>query len=419
MAKAMLTLGRGRVIIPVPLTVLQIIPRLEAGGAELGALQVAERLVREGNRAVIASAGGRMVPQFEAVGARHVQLPVATKNPATMMANVGRIAALARETNADIIHARSRAPAWSALIAARRLGRRFVTTYHSDYAADGPIKRAYNSVMARGDAVIAVSQAIADSIVRQYPTAEPRVRVIHRGVDPERFDPAIDPHRVTALRRSWGIADEVPIALVAGRVTARKGHMAAVRAMRLAADRGVPPFALVCAGDDHQDKSGYRASLIAEAQELGVSKRLLLVGHVDDMPAAYAAASVTLNVSSAEGFARVALESQAMGVPVITADHGPGREAVLAPPDVTPDEATGFTVPFDDPERLADALSAFFATDEGTRAAMGRRGSERVRSTYTIERLTKSTLEVYRELLEPFPSPGNRLSSCRYRIFFT
>jgi len=396
---------RGCAIIPAPITVLQIIPRLEAGGAELGALQVAERLVREGNRAVIASAGGRMVDQFEAVGARHAHLPVATKNPAAMMANVGRIAALAREVDADIIHARSRAPAWSALIAARRLGRRFVTTYHSDYAADGPIKRAYNSVMARGDAVIAVSQAIADSIVRQYPTAEPRVRVIHRGVDPERFDPAIDPHRVAALRRSWGVADDVPIALVAGRVTPRKGHMAAVRAIRLTADRGVPPFALVCAGDDHQDKSGYRASLMAAAQELGVSERLLLVGHVGDMPAAYAAATVTLNVSSAEGFARVALESQAMGVPVITADHGPGREAVLAPPEVAPDEATGFTVPFDDPERLADALSAFFATDEGTRAAMGRRGSERVRSTYTIERLTKSTLEVYRELLEPLPFP--------------
>jgi glycosyltransferase involved in cell wall biosynthesis len=138
---------------------------------------------------------------------------------------------------------------------------------------------------------------------------------------------------------------------------------------------------------------------VAVAQELGVGERLLLVGHVSDMPAAYAAATVTLNVSSAEGFARVALESQAMGVPVITADHGPGREAVLAPPDVAPDEATGFTVPFDDPERLADALSAFLAMDEGTRAAMGRRGSERVRSTYTIERLTTSTLDVYRGLL--------------------
>ena len=151
------------------MTVLQIIPRLEAGGAELGALQVAERLVREGHRAVVASQGGRMVPQFEAVGARHVVLPLATKNPATMIANAVRIAALARATGADVIHARSRAPAWSALIAARRLGRGFVTTYHSDYAAGGPLKRTYNSVMARGDAVIAVSQAIADSIMRQYP----------------------------------------------------------------------------------------------------------------------------------------------------------------------------------------------------------------------------------------------------------
>jgi glycosyltransferase involved in cell wall biosynthesis len=329
-----------------------------------------------------------------------VALPVATKNPATLWANVGRIAALARETDAQIIHARSRAPAWSALLAARRVERRFVTTYHSDYAADGPVKRAYNSVMARGDAVIAVSQAIADSIVRQYPWAEPRVRVIHRGVDPARFDPAINPQRVMELRRSWGVADDVPIALVAGRVTPRKGHLAAIRAMRLSADRGAPPFALVCAGDDHQEKSGYRARLLALARELGVRERLLLVGHVGDMPAAYAAAVVTLNVSSAEGFARVALESQAMAVPVITADHGPGREAVLAPPDVGADEATGFTVPFDDPERLADALCSVLSMDEARRAAMGRRGSERVRTTFTIERLTQDTLDVYRELLQ-------------------
>lgn len=382
------------------MTVLQIIPRLEAGGAELGALQVAERLVREGHKALVASEGGRMVAQFEAAGARHVEMALSSKNPATMLANAVRIAALVRSEGVDIIHARSRAPAWSALLAARRLGRPFVTTYHSDYAASDPVKRAYNSVMARGDAVIAVSGAIADSIIRQYPFAKDRVRVIHRGVDPQRFDPAVDPGRVAAMRRAWGVPDEGPILMVAGRVTPRKGHMAAIRAMRLALDRGVPPYVLVCAGDDHQDKSGYRARIEATAQELGVAGRIFLVGHVGDMPAAYAAALATLNVSSAEGFARVALESQAMGVPVITADHGPGREAVLAPPDVPAAEATGFRVPFDDADRLADAIGAVIAMPPEERTAMGRRGSERVRSTFTIERLTDKTLAVYRSVLE-------------------
>src|SRR5262245_59061446 len=124
-----------------PISVLQLIPRLEAGGAELGALQVATRLVSDGHRALVASQGGRMVAPLEAAGARHVKLPLASKNPLAMLFNIARIVRLARRERIDIIHARSRAPAWSGLAAARITGLRFVTTYHSDYHANGPVKR--------------------------------------------------------------------------------------------------------------------------------------------------------------------------------------------------------------------------------------------------------------------------------------
>lgn len=381
------------------LTVFQVIPRLEAGGAELGALQVATRLVSLGHRAVIASEGGRMVPAFEAAGARHVVMPLASKNPLTMVANARRLAALVHETGADLIHARSRAPAWSALRAARRLGVPFVTTYHSDYGARGAAKRLYNSVMARGDAVIAVSQAIADSIVRQYPWAAPQVEVVHRGVDPVRFDPEIDPSRVAAMREAWHAAPGEPVVLLAARLSPRKGHAVAIRAMRQALQAGVPPFWLVFAGDDHQGKSEYRQAMAALAAELGLAERVLFTGHVSDMPAAYAAAALSLNVSSAEGFARVALESQAMATPVIVADHGPGLEVILSEPGVSPDATTGLAVPFDAPDRLAAAIGTFFAMTHDARAAMGRRGSQRVRGTFTIDRLTARTLAIYKAVM--------------------
>ncbi|SEQ71974.1 Glycosyltransferase involved in cell wall bisynthesis [Faunimonas pinastri] len=382
------------------LTVLQTIPRLEAGGAELGALQVAARLVKEGHRAIVVSEGGRMVAELRAAGAEHIELPVASKSPLVMARNIGRLADLVRAEKVDVLHARSRAVAWSALAAARRTGIRFVTTYHSDYRATGRVKRFYNSVMARGDGVIAVSQAIADSIVAQYPWAAHNVTVIHRGVDPVRFDPeAIAPERIEALRQDWGVAPGMAVVLIAARVTARKGHAAAVRAVGRAAELGAPDFVLVSVGDDHQGKGEYRAELDALARNLGVASRVHFAGHMTDMPAAFAAADLSLNIASAEGFPRVALESQAMRVPVVSTNHAPGREAVLAPPLVGAGEATGFLVPFDDSEAVAQAIAGFFRMDPAERQAMGRRGSERVRSRFTIEKLTTSTLALYTRLV--------------------
>lgn len=380
--------------------VLQVIPRLEAGGAELGALQVATRLAELGHISLIASEGGRMVGAFEAAGAEHITLPVAAKNPLVMMENARRIAAIVRERGIDVVHARSRAPAWSALRAARAAGAAFVTTYHSDYSANGALKRFYNSSMVRGDRVIAVSGAIAHSIAAQYPWADDHTVIVHRGVDPARFDPdALDPARVAAIRAEWGVPEGMPVVLVAARVSARKGHPAAIGAVARARALGAPDFMLVCAGDDHQSKTAYRAELDAQAVREGVADRVRFVGHVSDMPAAYAAAALSLNVASAEGFPRVALEAQAMRTPVVITDHGPGREAVPAPPDVPAAEAHGYRVPFDDPDAVARAIAAHFEKPPEERASMGARGSQRVRGRFTIDRLTARTLAVYREAI--------------------
>ncbi|MFC7543361.1 glycosyltransferase [Siccirubricoccus deserti] len=164
--------------------VLQVLPALVAGGVERGTLEIAEAVIGAGGRALVASAGGPLVGPLERLGARHVTLPLASKNPARMLANARALTALAREERVGIIHARSRAPAWSALLAARRSGAHFVTTYHGTYNEGFPGKRLYNSVMARGERVIAISDFIAEHIRARHATPAARLRIIPRGVDP-------------------------------------------------------------------------------------------------------------------------------------------------------------------------------------------------------------------------------------------
>ncbi|MCS6855605.1 MAG: glycosyltransferase, partial [Elioraea sp.] len=189
-----------------PPAVLQVLPALDSGGVERGTLEVAEALVHAGWRALVASAGGRLVADLEALGARHVTLPLRAKDPLSLWRNAGRLAALIRSERVAIVHARSRAPAWSARLAARRTGTRWVTTWHGVYGEGFPGKRLYNSVMASGERVIAISRFVADHLVSRHGTDPARVRIIPRGVDPRVFDPAlVSPERVAALRAVWQV----------------------------------------------------------------------------------------------------------------------------------------------------------------------------------------------------------------------
>ena len=219
-------------------TVLQVIPRMRAGGAELGCLQIAEALVKAGHRAMVVSEGGQLVDGLMAVGAEHIVMPVATKNPVTLALNARRLADIARRENVSLLHARSRAPAWSALIAARRCKIPFVTTYHSEYSERGRLKNLYNSVMARSDTVIAVSDYMAHLIRTRYRTPEDRIAIIHRAFDPAKFDPAsVTPERIAAIREQLGADGTKPVLLLAGRITPRKAQHDLVSALGLLKQR--------------------------------------------------------------------------------------------------------------------------------------------------------------------------------------
>ena len=372
-----------------PPALLQVLPALRSGGVERGTLEIAEAQIAAGFRAIVASAGGEMVSALEALGAKHITLPLTAKSPFALWRNAAALTALARAEGVALIHARSRAPAWSALMAARRAGLPFVTTYHGAYNEGFPGKRLYNSVMARGDRVIAISHFIAELIRARHGVEEARLRIIPRGVDLRRFDPAlVSAERLAALRAAWGVAEGQPIIMLPARVTRWKGQMVLVEAMAQ-----LPGDALALLVGDATERPAFQAELQARIAGLGLQDRVRLVGHATDMPAALMLADVVVHASTdAEAFGRTVIEAQAMARPVIASDLGAPRETVA-------EGITGWRTPPGDAAALAEALSRVLAMTDSESAALGARARAAVLSGYTTAAMQAATMATYRELL--------------------
>jgi glycosyltransferase involved in cell wall biosynthesis len=382
-------------------TILQIIPRLDAGGAELSVVEIAQALTIAGARALVLAEPGRFAPKVTAAGGEVRPFPAATKNPFRIVANAGAIARLIESEGVALIHARSRAPAWSGLIAARRAKVPFVTTYHGAYNETNAAKRLYNSVMARGDVVIANSQYTAGLIAERYGTPAARMDVIHRGVDEAVFDPRLIPQeRVAALRARWGLAPHTRIVLQAARLTSWKGQSVLIDAAgRLKAAGWLQDVAVILAGDA-QGRTDYMASLRRRISRHGLSEIVRLVGHVDDIAAAYLAAHVTVIASTdPEAFGRTVIEAAAMGCPVIATNIGAPAETVLAEPAVAGDAITGWLVPPGDDRILAERLNRVLAMAPEARTDIGTRARRHVLASFTVRAMQRRTLSVYDRLL--------------------
>ncbi len=370
--------------------VLQVLPSLVTGGVERSTIEITDAVARAGRIALVASAGGRLVSAVERAGGRHFTLPLTAKNPAALWRNAERLEALIREHNVSIVHARSRAPAWSAWLACRRTGTHFVTTYHGTYAEDLPFKRRYNSVMARGEIVIAASRYIAELIVRRHNIPPTRIHVIPRGIDPAVFDPdKIVPDRMASLARAWRLPDGAPTVVLPGRLTAWKGQGVLIDAVARLAGRGI---CCVLVGSD-QGRRRYSAGLVRRARRMGIAERLRLVGECDDMPAAMMLSDVVVHASTQpEAFGRVVVEAQAMGRPVIAADLG-------GPVETVAHGVTGWRVPAGDPAALAAAIDAALALTEEARRALAQRARAAALQRYTVRAMQDATLDVYEAVL--------------------
>lgn len=382
-------------------TILQIIPELDTGGAELSAIEIADAIVRTGGRALVLSEGGRLAPRIAASGGEFVPFAAATKNPVRLLWNAHAIRRMIESEGVDLVHARSRAPAWSALIAARRAGVPFVTTYHGAYNEKTRLKRAYNAVMAKGDIVIANSLYTKRLIETRYGTPADRIRVIYRGVDGGTFDPAaISEKRKAALRARWGAGSKTRIILQPARLTTWKGQSTVIEAARLLEAEGRLGDSLVVLAGDAQGRTAYRQQLESEVAAAGLERKIILPGHVDDIPAALAMAHLAVVASiEPEAFGRVATEAQAMGCPVIATDIGAPPETVAAVPTVTSAEMTGWLVPPGDAARLAAAMAEALSLAPDARAALGARARARALGQFSLDAMRRQTLEVYDSLL--------------------
>ena len=313
-------------------TILQVVPRLDTGGSEQATVEITEALARAGASARVATEGGRLATAIRQAGGEILTLPVASKNPLTILANARRLRRIIEERDVDLVHARSRASAWSALLAARRAGRPFVTTYHGAYGDLGPFKAVYNSVMGRGDRVIANSLYTANLVASRQHVARERIRVIYRGIDSATFDPlVVPPGPVARLRERWGVRPETKIALQAARLTGLKGHRQTIEAAaQLNREGALDGAVIIFAGDAH-GKEAYQQELAGLIARHGLGDKVRLVGHCNDMPVAFLAAYVALIPSLvAETFGRTSVEAQAMGCPVIVSDLGALPETIVA-----------------------------------------------------------------------------------------
>ncbi|MGD9543736.1 MAG: glycosyltransferase family 4 protein [Methylocystis sp.] len=380
-------------------TILQIVPDLQSGGAERATLDMAEALSRAGARCLVASRGGRMVSELQSKGGIWAPFPAATKNPFAMALNSVQLARIIRDEGVDIVHARSRAPAWVAYYAARQTGVKLVTTYHSAYGGASPIKQRYNAIMSAGDAVIAISEFAAQRIRQLHPESAERVVVVPRGADLRAFSPAaVDQRRVERLRAEWGVAPHDRVVLLPSRLSARKGHSVLLEAVKLLTKRGVADLRVVFVGDPHSES--FRRAIEAQIEHAGLSGVVRNAGYCEDMPAAYLAAAVIVApATEPEAFGRIAVEAQAMGAPVIISDIGAAPEVVQAPPQTPRHLATGWRTPPGDPAILAGAMAEALSLTASARDELALRARRNAQERFSVEEMQRGTLQVYESLL--------------------
>jgi glycosyltransferase involved in cell wall biosynthesis len=388
------------VALPSNFTLLQVVPELETGGAEQTTIDVARAVIVAGGKALVATRGGRMAARLESDGGRLAQMPVQSKNPLVMLGNAARLVDLIRTENVSLVHARSRAPAFAALWAARTTDTPFVATYHGVYKAQSSLKRWYNAVMTRGDLVIANSDYTREHVLAEHPVDPDKVLTIPRGVDLDRFNPSwVTADRIDGLRDGWGIeaGDRRTRLLLAGRLTRIKGHLTIIEAARRMKAGGRNDFLILFAGDD-QGRTGYGEELAKAVADAGLTEQIRIVGHCDDMPAAYLLADIAiLPTTVPESFGRAAVEPQAMGRPVIASNHGGTTETVA-------DGVSGWLVPPGDAAAWAAAMIRAIDLGPGKRAEMGQAGMNRTRQLYRVDAMCAATLAAYERVLEAHSS---------------
>lgn len=382
-------------------TVLQVLPSLADNLAARGAVNIAAALLRAGARALIAAAGGPLVGELQALGGEWTDLAIDSNNPLKVRRGAQRLIELMTTEQVDLVHAYTGPAAWSARIAARRTGARFVTTYSGAPPPLRGLSLVYQRALAHGARVIVDSGFAADLIAERHRISADRIVSIPPGIDTARYDPAaVSDERVAILREAWRLRPEARVILVPGSLIAAHGQMTVVDAARILVNGGLRGVVFVITGDERFDVRFTRA-LAERIRAQGLGGIVRRVGPCADMPAAYALADlVVIAAVEAATFDPIAAQAQAMGRIVIASSIGVLPEIVLAPPHVPPDDRTGWLFAPEEPLDLARAIAAALAAPAAQREEVGARARRSAERLFSPPRVAAATLAVYTSLLE-------------------
>ena len=371
--------------------ILQVLPELDHCGVEVGTVQIADALRQHGIKNFVASAGGRMVHDLEKIKVPHITLPLKTKNPIKLYLNSLKLEKIIKENGINIVHARSRAPAWSAYWAAKRAGVKFITTFHGTYGP-GPkgIKKFYNRVMTYGQRVIAISNHIKKHITENYRINEDKIRLIHRCVDIEKFSPAaVSQERIIRAVQENGIPEDLPVISLIGRITRWKGQHVLLEALSKLKDRDF--FCLIVGSD--QGRVKYTEELKELVKKYGLESKVKFIGQSFDIPALLMVSDIVLSTAvEPEAFGRAAIEGQAMGKIVIASNLGGSLENTI-------DGVTGKLYESSDPQALADAIRWALDLPLEEKKKISAAAIKNVKENFTKQIMCDKTIAVYNELI--------------------
>ena len=377
--------------------VLQVIPKLGYGGAETGCYDIAHYLAENSCKSFIVTSGGELLKFINKKKVKVIRLPVNSKNPILILINAIILVGIILFFNISIVHARSRAPAWSCLFATKLTGRKFVTTFHGTYNFIGSIKKIYNSVMVRSDLIIAGSNFIFSHIKDHYSKyLDPKKKflVIFRGINVDYFDPTTKlESEEKKLLQKWEINKEKKIILMPGRLTSWKGHELLIEAINLVnVELGYEAFHVIILGSD-QGRNLYKKKLIRLTEQYRLTNQIKFIDHCKDMALAYKVSDIVISPSiEPEAFGRVAVEAQSMEKLIIASNIGGSNETII-------DEKSGFLFESGSPNSLSKKILKVITMDETSLKLLGQQGRKNVIKKFNVEKMCFSTYSEYKRLL--------------------
>ncbi len=379
------------------LKVLQVIPKLGYGGAETGCFDIAHYLPENNCKSFIVTSGGELLKFVDKKKVKVFRLPVNSKNPLLILINAIILIGIILINNISIVHARSRAPAWSCLLATKLTGRKFVTTFHGTYNFKNNLKKVYNSVMTRSDLIIAGSNFIFSHIKQNYSkylNDKKKLLVIFRGINIDYFDPTtkIESDEKKLLTK-WDIEKDKKIILLPGRLTSWKGQEVFIEAVNLVnIELGYEAFYAVILGSD-QGRDLYKKKLIRLSEQYRLTNQVRFIDHCKDMALAYKVSDIVVSASTEpEAFGRVAVEAQSMERPIIASNIGGSNETII-------DEKTGFLYEAGDAMSLSKKILKLLYLDDTILKSIGIQGRKNIVQKFNVEKMCFSTYSEYKRLL--------------------